>query len=486
MIFTLEKCTWTSLKTNTIIHSTMKPIRFYSLTSVLCFTLILLSCQDTIDGEEQAGKLRHMTIEEAKSLFIATHDAEATLYGVKCTPSLRSTADSGEQMYEVEYRDHAGKKIRGIIPFYVRDLGDYLFMIFREQGSTGKIYLVRKSDGKASEIPEEYIPSLSGNNEIIYNKSVNRRSFRPNYIDSEWDFLDIVKDRENNLYYTAIRCNNSGLCPHILYRASPAPGGEFTYKPLSVENETVWGFCVDGDGNVLYGLAGGRWMRSVRADGVPGELIPTVRKTNGDSPVYVCNFVWSSTEGIMALYSFMGDYDEKSYTFTPYHEPRHFLMTLKNGQFEKVREINLPFTNNFPTSTNLSHVAGKVIYSHYHGGVTTLIDLSSEEFYRETPCPVQANMVINNLLYHFDKNGLALTRVDIEDGTTTHIYKLDRARLEGYTVAHILDVSETCILLGAYRMSDKHYLLMRMNVDNEITILKDIPGGGVSLFTSLD
>ncbi len=486
MIFTLEKCTGTSLETNTILHFTMKPISVYSLTSALCFTLTLLACQDTIDGEEQAGKLRHMNIEEAKSLFIATHDAGATLYGMKRTSPLRSTADSGEQMYEVEYRDHAGKKIRGMIPFYVRDLGDYLLTIFHEQGRTGEIYLVRKSDGKASEIPGEYIPSLSGNNEILYNKSVNRRSFRPNYIDSEWDFLDIVKDRENNLYYTAIRCNNSGLCPHILYRASPAPGGEFTYKPLSVENETVWGFCVDGDGNVLYGLAGGRWMRSVRADGVPGELIPTVRKTNGDSPVYVCNFVWSSTEGIMALYSFMGDYDEKSYTFTPYHEPRHFLMTLKNGQFEKVREINLPFTNNFPTSTNLSHVAGKVIYSHYHGGVTTLIDLSSEEFYRETPCPVQANMVINNLLYHFDKNGLALTRVDIEDGTTTHIYKLDRARLEGYTVAHILDVSETCILLGAYRMSDKHYLLMRMNVDNEITILKDIEGGGVSLFTTLD
>jgi hypothetical protein len=35
-------------------------------------------------------------------------------------------------------------------------------------------------------------------------------------------------------------------------------------------------------------------------------------------------------------------------------------------------------------------------------------------------------------------------------------------------------------------MSDKHYLLMRMNVDNEITILKDIEGGGVSLFTTLD
>jgi hypothetical protein len=52
-------------------------------------------------------------------------------------------------------------------------------------------------------------------------------------------------------------------------------------------------------------------------------------------------------------------------------------------------------------------------------------------------------------------------------------------------VAHILDVSETGILFGAYRMSDKHYLLVRMETDNVITILKDIPGG-VSLFTSLD
>ncbi|MDD4800997.1 MAG: hypothetical protein PHD28_08225 [Proteiniphilum sp.] len=144
---------------------------------------------------------------------------------------------------------------------------------------------------------------------------------------------------------------------------------------------------------------------------MPGDLIPTVKKTNGDAPVYVCNFVWSGTGGI--------------------------------------------------------------------------VDLSNEESYRETPCSVQANMVINNLLYHFDKNSFALKRVNIEDGTTTHVFKLDRARLEGYTVAHILDVSITGILLGAYRLSDKHYLLARMNTDNEITILQDMPGE-VSLFTSLD
>lgn len=463
----------------------MKPTTVCILTAVLGLFLILLSCQDTIDGEEQAGRLRHMTIGEAKSLFIASHDAGATLYGVKRTSSFRSTAGSGEDIYEIEYRDQAEKRITGMKPLHVRDLGSYLLAIFQEQGNPGEIYLVRKSDGKAFPIPEEYIPSLSGNNEILYNRSVNRRSFRTNYVDSDWDFLDIVNDKKNNFYYTALDCNNSGACPHILYRVSPAPDGDFTYMPISVENETVWGYCVDGDGNVLYGLAGGQWMRSVRADGVPGELIPTVKRTFGDSPLSVCNFVWSGTGGIMALYSFMGDYDEESNTLTPYHEPKHFLMTLKNGQFEKTREINLAFTNNFPSSANLSYVAGRVIYSHYHGGVTTLVDLSGEESYSETPCPVQANMVINNQMYHFNKNSFALTRVNINDGTTTPVFTLDRARLEGYIVSHILDVSETGILFGAYRVSDKHYLLLRMDTDNEITILKDILGE-VSLFTSLD
>ncbi|MDD4800998.1 MAG: hypothetical protein PHD28_08230 [Proteiniphilum sp.] len=70
-------------------------------------------------------------------------------------------------------------------PLYVRDLGNYLLAIFQKQGSTGEIYIVKKGDGKVFEIPEEYIPSLSGNNERLYNRSVNRRSFRPNYIDSE-------------------------------------------------------------------------------------------------------------------------------------------------------------------------------------------------------------------------------------------------------------------------------------------------------------
>lgn len=463
----------------------MKPIGVHTLTSVLCLTLIMLSCQDTIDGEEQTGRLKHMTIEDAKSLFITSHDAGATLYGVKHTSSLRSTVGSGEDIYEIEYHDQAGKRIKVLKPFHVRDLGSHLLAIFQEQGNNSEFYLVRKSDGKAFMIPEAYIPSLSGNNDRLYNRSVNKRFYRTNYIDSDWDFLDIVNDDSNNLYYTAIGCNDSGTCPHVLYRVSPAANGEFSFKPLSVENETVWGYCVDGNGNVLYGVTGGQWMRFVPADGVHGELIPTVTKTNGDSPISVCNFVWSGKEGIMALYSFMGDYDEESYTFTPYQEPRHFLMSLKNGQFEKVRELTLPFTNYYPSSTNLFHVAGRVIYSHYLAGFATLIDLSSEESYSETPSPVQVNMVIDDQIYYFDKNSFALTRVNINDGTTTPVFTLDRIRLEGYTVAYILDVTETGILFGAYRMSDKHYLLLRMDTDNEITILKDIPGE-VTLFTSLD
>ena len=118
--------------------------------------------------------------------------------------------------------------------------------------------------------------------------SVNALSTRFNYLSSDWDYNDILFDGSNNLYFTALKCLANGSCHHVLHRVTPTSNGELNIKPISVEDETVWWYCVDKRGNTLYGLAGGEWMRYIKANGELGERTPTVKKTYGDAPIYIC------------------------------------------------------------------------------------------------------------------------------------------------------------------------------------------------------
>lgn len=453
---------------------------------ILGVFLALLSCQDKIGEDNASGKLARMNIDGAKLLFIASENATSTLYGVKNASSLRSSSTGEEQVFEVEYYDNEGKTIKGKTPIYLKDAGDYLVALFKRTGgsSTEEVYLVRKKDGRVFEVPEDYNPSLSGNNGLFFNKSMNERTTRFNYLNSDWDFLEFQFDGAYNLYFTAVHCLASGDCPHVLHRVTPASNGELTIKPLSVENETVWGHCVDSKGNALYGLAGGEWMRYVGASGEMSERIPTVRKTYGDYPIYTCNFVWNGTEGLMALYTFTGEYDESTDTFTSFPENKYFLMTWQNGAFVKARELDLPFRNNLPSSNNMFYVDGKMLYSHYHEGVTTLVDLSSPSAYREIPTSLQANCVIGGKLHHFDRNAFSLTRIDDKDGSTTPVYTLNKSLIDGYILAYIMDVTEEGILFGAYRLSDKLVVMAKIDKENGLTILQG-NSGEVSVITVL-
>lgn len=347
-----------------------------------------------------------------------------------------------------------------------------------------EVYLVRKIDGKAFEISEEYFPIVDGNNTMIFNSSINKRLNRFNYYDNDWDYLNILFDGNNNLYYTASKCISSGECPQVLHRLSITPQGGIDLKPISAENETVWGFCIDSEGNTLYGRAGGEWMRYVRADGKIGEPIPTIIKTNSDAPVSRCDFVWNGTEGMMALYTFMGESDENGFSVF-YQEDKHFLMKLNNGQFEKAKEIFLPFTNNLPSSSNVFNVGGKVIYSHFHGGKATLVDISNVNSYQEIACALEANLVMDDQLYHFDKDNLSLTQINIENGATTPVFDLDESALKGYVIRYIMNITETDILFGAHQISDNTNVIAKINVDNELTILQS-NSGEVSVISTLN
>lgn len=445
--------------------------------------MIAVSCEDDID-ENKSGKLTRMNIEEAKLLYITTQNGNARLYGVKDGSLLRADSDENGQVYEIEYFDSKGNTIDDKSPYYVYDAGAYLITVFKKSHElmADEVYLVRKTDGRAFALPEQYFPVPNGNNELFYNASINRRLFRVSPVMNDWDFFAASHDTNNNLFYTSIDCSNAGACPEILYRVSTKSSGDIDVTPLSAAEETVWGFCVDKQGNALYGRAGGEWMRYADANGNVGEPIPTVVKTNGDVPVSSCDFVWSGTQGIMALYTYMSEYDGEWVTSLP--ENKHFLMKLVNGRFEPVKELSLKFTNNKPSSRNVFYVGGKVIYNHSHGGVTTLVDVSHETSYREIPCAKDANIQIADKLYNFDRNTFSLTHIDIQTGATTPIYGLDRSVLNGYTVSFIMDVTESGVLFQAHRTANRTNVVAKIDINNELTILQS-NSGEVSVFTNV-
>ena len=289
------------------------------------------------------------------------------------------------------------------------------------------------------------------------------------------DFIDICYDKNNNYYYTAIRCLSSGECPHILYQVSSISNAGINFKQVSAGNETVQGFCIDDAGNIIYCRAGGEWMRYISATGNIGEPIPIITRTNGDAPMSAYKFVWNGSDGIMALFTMWGEYNLDGW-YSSFSKNKHYLMKLKNGQFEKIKELSLDFSNNYPSSYNVFYVHEKVIYNHYYGDAITLVDISNENSYREIPCSVEANIVINDELYNFDKNTFSLTHINIDNGTTTPIFSLDKSVLSDYLITCIMDVTESGIMFGAYRLSDKINVVAKIGLDNVLTILQSNSG----------
>jgi len=456
--------------------SSKKTIHFFVW--ILSISIAAMSCKDDGKKDNDAGKFARMNIAEAKLLFIASSASSSKLYGIKNSSSLRSSSDTGDEIYEIEYLDDNDKPIKDKTPDYIYDAGDFLIVFFKNSAGwvvEEEAYFVRKTDGTVYEVPNEYIPSLSGYNELIFNSTINKRRFRYTNTINDMDFLNFCYDKNKNIYYTVIRCLSNGECPLILYRVSSISNAVINYKQISTENETVWGFCTDDAGNVIYGRAGGEWMRYISSDGNIGKPIPVITRTNWDEPVSVYKFVWNGSNGIMAFLTVLGEYTSDGW-YTSYPKNKYYLMVMENGQFVKKREITLDFSNNYPSSYNVFHVQGKVIYSHYFGNTATLVDISGEKSYREIPCSVEANIIINDKLYNFDKNAFSLTYINIDNGTTSPIFALNKSALSDYYVTCIIDVTESSVTFGAYRLSDKMNVVAKIGLDNVLTILQSNSG----------
>jgi hypothetical protein len=282
------------------------------------------------------------------------------------------------------------------------------------------------------------------------------------------------------MYYTAIRCLSDGSCPHILYQVSSITSASINFKQISDVNDRVRGWCMDDAGNMIYSFniwTEDRRMRFRSVDGSFSEPIPVV----SDAFVEVYRFVWKGTDGFMALLQCRGEYDSDG-GYTGFPNPRHYLMKMENGKFVKKRELSLEFGygGNYPSSANVFYVKEKVIYNHYWGGTTTLVDISNENSYREIPCSAVANIVINDELYNFDKNNFSLTHINISNGVATSIFALDKSALSDYHIAYIIEVTENSVTFSAYRFSlvgqNQKPVVAKIGLGNIVTILQDNSG----------
>ena len=447
---------------------------------VLVSSIIFSGCKNDDGGSK--SKFTRMNIKDAKTLFIASSNSGSKMYGVK-NSSLKSTSE-GDEIYEISYLDENDKPIEEKIPNCIHDAGDFLIVIFSERFSEPDAYFVKKSDGSVYKIPDEYFPSINGNNELFFNQNTNIRRFRYTNFINDFDFLNFCYDKDKNIYYTITICPGIGACPQILYKVSSITSASINFKQVSNENDNVWGYCIDDNGNLIY--SSGEHMRYVSANGSIGNPIPIiVRQKYGDFPLEIYRFVWAGTDGIMSLKEETAEQLPDGGIIVSSEYPRYFLMKMENGQFVKKREITLDFSKGYPSSYNVFYVHGKVIYSHYYGSTATLVDISNENSYREIPCSVEANIVINGELYHFDRNTFSLTHINIDNGTTTQIFTLDKSVLNDYIIACIMDVTENDILFGAYRLSDQMRVVAKIEKGNVFTILQS-NSGNVSVIMPLN
>ena len=454
---------------------------------VLVVSIIFSSCNKNDDVSK--GTFKRMNIEDAKTLFIVSSNSVSKMYGVK-NASLKSTSEDDE-IYEITYLDNNNKPIEGKIPNYIYDAGDFLVVIFEKnnnQNNSGAYektnpdaYFVRKTDGTAYKIPDEYFPSVNGDGGLFFNHNTNIRRFRNTNIIRDLDFLNFCYDKDNNIYYTVVHYNTAPsmhALPHIVYKAT-ITSSTVKFEQVSENNDNVWGYNIDYNGNIIYKF--GDKMK-YGSNGSFSEPIIIIGRYV-DIPIEIYRFVWVGNDGIMALREETADRNPSG-GITTISEPRYCLMKMENGEFVKKREIKLDFSNGYPSSYNINYVQGRVIYNHSFGSTFTLVDITNENSYREIPCTVEANIVINDELYHFDRNTFSLTHINIDNGNTTPVFAFDKSVLSDYLIACIMDVTENSVMFGAYRLSDRMNVVAKIEENNELTILQ-INSGDVSTIMPL-
>jgi len=411
------------------------------------FALMLItSCVDkevNDDISKSGGTFTRMNIDEANTLFIASSNSASKMYGFKQSSSKSSGMD--DEIFEIKYFDENEEPVEKNNPDFIYDAGDFIYVFFLGlDGSEG--YFVKKSDGSVYPIPLEYCPPMrSGNYEQ------KNQLFR---------FFGLIQfDKNKNIYYPA-------PSQTTLLKVTSVALPTIRFSEVSMENDIPTGFCVDEEGQIIY---------TYRPENASAENA-RCRKPDGsfvDLPIddYEAGRVrcfWKGTDGL--LYGFAQADGEVS------------LIKTQDGQIAKIRNVHhdiLLYGLDKFSAKNVFEVQGKIIYcirAGNHSDFWYLIDISNESTYKETPCTVQPNMIVNDQLCYFDDETFSCTLINVDNGETSLLFDLDETKLNDYDIDKIMMVTETGVVFSAVHVSDNKNVVAKIGLDNTVAVQQTIEG----------
>lgn len=396
------------------------------------------------------GNLSSISIQNTKSLFISSSKTGNKLYGVKSSSISGKSSLTTEDIFEIKYFNSAGEEIQKSNPAYIYNLKDFIVLGFGADflinSGFEEAYLIKKSDGKVFEIPKNYMPHVVGNKYSYLDQYLNTKN-------------KIQEDNNNNIYYTTYPNKK-------ILKVSLNTPSSLQFEEISAVNDNVYGFCVNGKGDIHYGYYDSDTQNyKYRYRKSEGNFL------NATFPQYIHNDrIWTGTDGQM--------YGAKMKT-----ENDSYLGKIQDGSFLEIKQLKMNL-NDWKFG-DVFNVKGKIIYTYYEYNPNNFFNLSNEIEFSEISCLVKANYVINDDLYNFEKTTFILTIINISNGSTSVVYDLDETKLSNYDIDKIINVDQNGVTFSAVDLNNGQYVVAKISTNNVVEIQKTITGQ-ITTITSIN
>jgi len=454
-----------SSRTSTLAHETRKNAHWFSIfvIAALAISATFTSCDKNKDKE--SGTPKRMNIDEAKSLFIASSNSGSKIYGIKSSSSTKSTSEMDGEIFEISYLDESGNTVVKDNPRHIYDAGDFIIVCFGGNNMTPvphEAYFVNKSNGLIYAIPQDKLP-------FVYLEEYDISPAR--FLGC---FSKVQLDRYGNVYYIGLPETKK-----TLYKVTPVASSAINITQVSVVNDWVVCFLLDGVDNILY-----------YGSKSNSESVFRYRKASDGSFVSYTKFweehrskIWTGTDGIM--YEITFDRHHNMVETGPglrVEYTKVSFMKMQDGQSSSI--IQEDIVEGFISGFYGFFVQGRIILlSRGHGINNYLIDVSDESSYKIVPCSIQTNLpfedkflVVEDKLCYFNYDTFSYTLIDIDTGQTSLLYSFDKSKLGNYDVDQIISVTESGIVFSAAQLSDGKYVVAKLDTNGTVTIQQTIEG----------
>ena len=431
---------------------------------IACCALTAVFCGCNKDkGCENVTPAR-MNIDEAKSLFIASSTSGSKIYGVKKS-STKSTAGMDGEIFEINYLDNTGNPIVKEHPRHIYDAGNFIIVCFGGNNMTpvpDEAYFVNKSNGLIYAIPQDKLP-------FVYLEEYDISPAR--FLGC---FSKVQLDRYGNVYYVGLPETRK-----TLYKVYPAASSAINITQVSVVNDWVVCFLLDGEDNILYYGSKNN-----------SESVFRYRKASDGSFVSYTKFweehnskIWTGTDGNM--YEIKTDLNHipvESEPGLPVEYTKVSFMKMQDGQSTSI--IQEDIVEGVIMNFYGFYVQGRIILlSRGHGTKNYLIDVSNESSYKIIPCSIETNLpfedkllIVEDKLCYFNYDAFSYTLIDIDTGQTSLLYSFDKSKLGNYDVDQIMSVTESGVVFSAIQLTDGKYVVAKLDTNGTVTIQQTIEG----------